>query len=50
MAPRIEACIIEACIWFLERGGREAIATDPENLLKAVRGRAGTHREGRVKA
>jgi carbamate kinase len=38
MAPKIEACI-----WFLERGGREAIITDPENLLKAVRGEAGTH-------
>ena len=38
MAPRIEACT-----WFLERGGREAIVTDPENLLSAVRGRAGTH-------
>lgn len=38
MAPKIEACI-----WFLERGGREAVVTDPENLLKAVRGTAGTH-------
>jgi len=38
MAPKIEACI-----WFLERGGREAIITDPENLLDAVRGSAGTH-------
>jgi carbamate kinase len=38
MAPKIEACI-----WFLERGGREAIITDPENLRNAVRGKAGTH-------
>ena len=38
MAPKIEACI-----WFLEQGGREAIITDPENLLDAVRGSAGTH-------
>jgi carbamate kinase len=38
MAPKIEACI-----WFLERGGREAVITDPENLRKAVRGEAGTH-------
>ena len=38
MAPKIEACI-----WFLERGGREAVITDPANLLKAVRGAAGTH-------
>ena len=38
MAPKIEACI-----WFLERGGREAVVTDPENLLKAVHGTAGTH-------
>lgn len=38
MAPKIEACI-----WFLERGGREAVITDPENLLNAVRGMAGTH-------
>lgn len=38
MAPKIEACI-----WFLEKGGREAIITDPEHLRSAVRGEAGTH-------
>jgi carbamate kinase len=38
MAPKIEACI-----WYLERGGREAIITDPPHLREAVRGHAGTH-------
>jgi carbamate kinase len=38
MAPKIEACI-----WYLERGGREAIITDPQHLREAVRGQAGTH-------
>ncbi len=38
MAPKIEACI-----WFLEKGGKEAIITDPEHLRAAVRGEAGTH-------
>jgi carbamate kinase len=38
MAPKIEACI-----WFLETGGREAIITDPEHIRDAVRGAAGTH-------
>jgi carbamate kinase len=38
MAPKIEACI-----WYLERGGREAIITDPPHLREAVRGSAGTH-------
>ena len=38
MAPKIEACI-----WFLERGGKEAVITDPEHLRAAVRGEAGTH-------
>jgi carbamate kinase len=38
MAPKIEACI-----WYLERGGREAIITDPPHLRDAVRGHAGTH-------
>jgi len=37
MMPKIGA-IIE----FLEGGGKEAIVTSPENLLKAVRGEAGT--------
>ena len=38
MAPKIEACI-----WFLEKGGREAVITDTEHLRAAVRGDAGTH-------
>lgn len=38
MAPKIEACI-----QFLERGGREAVITDPSHLRAAVRGEAGTH-------
>jgi carbamate kinase len=33
---------IEAIIQFLEGGGEKAIITSPENLLKAVRGEAGT--------
>jgi carbamate kinase len=38
MAPKIEACI-----GFLEAGGREAIITSPENLERALSGEAGTH-------
>lgn len=38
MAPKIEACI-----WFLDKGGKEAVITDPEHLRAAVRGEAGTH-------
>jgi carbamate kinase len=37
MAPKIQACI-----WYLERGGGEAIVTNPENLERAVAGEAGT--------
>ena len=33
---------IEAVIQFLEGGGKRAIITSPENLLKAVKGEAGT--------
>jgi carbamate kinase len=33
---------VEAIIQFLEGGGKKAIVTSPENLLKAVRGEAGT--------
>ena len=33
---------IEAIIRFLENGGQRAIITSPENLLKAVKGKAGT--------
>jgi carbamate kinase len=37
MMPKIEA-IIE----FLEGGGKKAIITSPVNLLRAVKGKAGT--------
>jgi carbamate kinase len=37
MAPKISACI-----GFLERGGSEAIITNPENLERALDGEAGT--------
>jgi len=33
---------IEACVQFLERGGREALITNPENLSRALRGETGT--------
>jgi carbamate kinase len=33
---------IEAIIQFLEGGGKKAIITSPENLLKAIRGETGT--------
>ena len=33
---------IEAIIQFLENGGEKAIITSPENLLKAIKGEAGT--------
>jgi carbamate kinase len=33
---------IEAIIQFLENGGEKAIITSPENLLRAVKGEAGT--------
>lgn len=34
---------VEACIRFLEAGGRQAIITNPENLTRALRGETGTH-------
>jgi carbamate kinase len=37
MAPKVEACL-----WFLERGGGEAIITSPENAEEALAGKAGT--------
>ena len=37
MAPKIQAII-----WFLESGGKEAIITDPENIGRALRGETGT--------
>jgi carbamate kinase len=33
---------IQAIIWFLEAGGREALITNPENLERALRGETGT--------
>jgi len=41
-APGSMAPKIEACLWFLEGGGREAIITDPPHLRAAVRGESGT--------
>ena len=38
MAPKIRAVV-----GFLERGGEEAIITDPENVERALAGEAGTH-------
>jgi len=37
MAPKIQACI-----WFIERGGKNAIITDPENIGRALAGETGT--------
>jgi carbamate kinase len=37
MAPKIQACI-----WFLERGGASAIITDPTNIGRALVGETGT--------
>jgi carbamate kinase len=37
MAPKIQAII-----WFLEAGGKQAIITNPENIGKALRGETGT--------
>ena len=34
---------VEACIDFLEHGGKRAIITDPPHLAKALQGEAGTH-------
>jgi len=38
MAPKIQAII-----WFLERGGREAIITNPANIERTLAGETGTH-------
>jgi carbamate kinase len=38
MAPKIQAVI-----WYLEAGGKEAIITNPENIGRAMRGETGTH-------
>jgi carbamate kinase len=37
MAPKIEAII-----WFLENGGKQAIITNPENIGEALKGNTGT--------
>lgn len=33
---------IQAIIWFLERGGKEALITDPQNIARALKGETGT--------
>ncbi|HEY4688814.1 MAG TPA: carbamate kinase [Anaerolineae bacterium] len=33
---------IQAIIWYLERGGRQALVTNPENIERALRGESGT--------
>jgi carbamate kinase len=38
MAPKIQAII-----WFLEAGGKQAIITNPENIGRALKGETGTH-------
>jgi carbamate kinase len=37
MAPKIQAII-----WYMEAGGKEAIITNPENIGRALRGETGT--------
>ncbi len=37
MAPKIQACV-----WYLERGGREALITSPEHVERALAGETGT--------
>jgi carbamate kinase len=37
MAPKVQACV-----WYLERGGREALITNPENVERALAGETGT--------
>jgi len=37
MAPKVQACI-----WFIERGGKKALITNPENIGRALRGETGT--------
>jgi carbamate kinase len=37
MAPKIQACV-----WYLERGGGEALITDPKNVELALAGETGT--------
>jgi len=37
MAPKIQACI-----WYLEAGGKKAIITNPQNISRALCGETGT--------
>ena len=37
MAPKIQAII-----WFLENGGKQALITNPENIGRALKGETGT--------
>jgi len=37
MAPKIQAVI-----WFLENGGKQALITNPENIGRAIKGQTGT--------
>ncbi len=37
MAPKIQACI-----QFIERGGKMALITNPENISRALAGETGT--------
>jgi carbamate kinase len=37
MAPKVQACI-----WFVEKGGNAALITNPENIGRALRGETGT--------
>ncbi|MEW6649811.1 MAG: carbamate kinase, partial [Chloroflexota bacterium] len=37
MAPKIQACI-----WFIEKGGKAALITNPENIGRALAGETGT--------
>lgn len=39
---------IDAVIHFLQHGGKRALITDPEHLLQALEGRAGTHFIGQL--
>lgn len=38
MAPKIQAAI-----WYLENGGKDALITNPESIGRALRGETGTH-------
>jgi carbamate kinase len=37
---------VKAVLNFLERGGKKALITNPDNMLRALRGETGTHFEG----